>query len=257
MTKNKPSLLKLLKLVEEISQTPGNEWFKKELSEKNSLSDSPSIVNPKINDIYEFCIRLIIKEHAEKFYSDFKLTSIKSKLIEDFIRMEKFRREDNFEDFCLALFQQIEGIVNELISIEIQSIIKDQQNTETHKVKNKSSGLYESHRLWQLIFYPMLSAPDLEKKLAKPIFEWDFTERYKAVLFIYYFAKRIYNYQSFQDVFFLGNELYQSRNLNHRGGRVTENQQRTIDKVKSSSHKYYFKFLGFLEDFTTAVNKNI
>jgi len=254
---DKNNLKKLLEFIVEISQLKGNEWFKQDLIQKLSKGETSELSKSHLDEIYELCIKKIIHEHATNFYSDFKLLTIKQKLIDDFIRMEKFRREGNFEDFCLALFQQIEGIVNELVTTEIQSIFKDQQNTQTHKVKNKTTGIYEPHKLWQLIFYPLLSDQDLERKISKPIFEWDFSERYKTILFIFYFHKKIYNYSDFQEVFFLGNELYQSRNLNHRGGQVTESQQRTIEKVKSSSHKYYFKFLGFLEDFITAINKHI
>jgi hypothetical protein len=51
--------------------------------------------------------------------------------------------------------------------------------------------------------------------------------------------------------------MHQARNLNHRGGKVTEKQQKTIDKVQTNSHRYYFKFIGFLEDFIFMVNRNI
>ena len=46
--------------------------------------------------------------------------SMKEKLIQDFIRMERFRRDDNFEDFCLAAYQQIELIISTLITMMIQ-----------------------------------------------------------------------------------------------------------------------------------------
>lgn len=256
MTYKKEQLIRLLKLVEEISSQTGNEWFKDELSNK-VITNSTVCNTSAIEEIYEHCIKLIIKDHADKFYKDFKLNDIKDKLISDFIRMEKFRREDNFEDFCLALFQQIEGIVNELITLEIELYIKAQKNIETHKAKDKTTGSYEPQHLWQLIFFPSLLPVDLEKKLSKSIFEWDFSERYKAVLFVYYFKKKINNYQEFQSIFFIGNDLYQARNLNHRGGRVTTNQQKIIEKVKTNSHKYYFKFLGFLEDITSKINSNI
>ena len=254
---DKKNLVKLIEFITELSHLKGNEWFKEELNSKLNEGELSLKVNPQIQEIYEFCIRKIIQEHAVNFYADFQLLDVKKELIDDFVRMEKFRREDNFEDFCLALFQQIEGIVNALVTIDIQSIIIDQQNTETHKVKNKNTGQYETQKLWQLIFYPTLSEQELERKILKPIFEWDFAERYKTILYIYYFNKKIYNYMDFQEVFFLGNELYQSRNLNHRGGRMTESQQRTIDKVNANSYKYYFKFLGYMEDFITTINKHI
>lgn len=256
MSTKKENLEKLVRFVDEIANQNGNEWLKRELISKFSVSDKLTSQST-IDEIYEYCIRIIIKEQAEKFYSDFKLNGIRGKLIADFIRMEKFRREDNFEDFCLALFQQIEGIVNELMTADIQSYIQKYQDLETHKAKNIKTGINETQKLWQLIFYPALTASELSEKISKPILDWDFLERYKAILFIYYFNKKIYNYHDYKTIYFMGSDLYQSRNLNHRGGKLTDKQKNTIDKVTSNSYKYYFKFLGFLEEFSTKVNANV
>jgi hypothetical protein len=255
-TKNE-NLIKLLKLVGEISNTAGNEWFKAELISKLGPNSSPNMSKSQMDEIYEYCLRKIVRDHADKFYYDFKLLSIREKLIEDFIRMEKFRRDDNFEDFCLALFQQLEAIVNVLINEEIHKYIIEQQSIITHKVKNKETNSYQNQSLWQLIFFPRLNPEDLRKKIVKPPMEWDFLERYKVVLYYYYFGKKIYNYNDFQTKYFLGNDLYQSRNLNHRGGKTNEKQKVTLDKVLSERHRYYFKFLGFLEDFISSINKQI
>jgi hypothetical protein len=255
---SKESLEKLLLLIDEISNQEEYLWFKEEIQQNYSQTNHRENGSfDSINKIYEYCIKEIVEKQANKFYEDFKLVEIKSKLIEDFIRMEHFRRDDNFEDFCLAMFQQLEGTINFLVKFEVQNYLIQNKNLQTHKVRDKKTGDYVQNLLWQLVFFPELTEIDLEKKINKPIFEWDFSERFKAVLFYYYFKKRIYNYQDFQSIFFLGNELYQSRNLNHRGGKTTESQQRIINKVISDSHKYYFKFLGFLEDFLSTINKNI
>lgn len=257
MKYKKETLNKLLKLISEIADIKENEWFKRELVLKFPESGSEILASTQIDEIYEHCLRKIIQEHAINFYSDFKLTSIKQKLIEDFIRMEKFRREGNFEDFCLAVFQQIEGVVNELSTTEINEKFLKLLYNKTHKTKNKSTNIYEDQMLWQLILFPGLSNEDLIKKTSKKLFEWDFMERYKLILYFFYYNQKIYNYQDFQMTFFLGNELYQFRNLNHRGSTPSEKQKISIQKVKSNSHKYYFKFLGFLEDFTTKINSSI
>lgn len=254
----KESLEKLLLLIDEICNEEECLWFKEKIQNGYSVASLVQLDNEgSINKIYEYCIKEIITKQANKFYEDFKIEDIKPKLIEDFIRMEHFRREDNFEDFCLAMFQQLEGIVNSLVNTEIQEFIIANQNNKTHNVKDKVSNIYVDNVLWQLIFFPTLSNKDLDTKLSKPILEWDFSEKYKAILFYYYFNKKIYNFQNFQSIFFLGNELYQSRNLNHRGGKMSESQQKIINKVKSKSHKYYFKFLGFLEDITSAINERL
>lgn len=251
------NLQKLIDFIIELSQFKENSWFKDDLSKKLSSNNLSNFSASQLDEIYEHCLNKIINEHAQRFYSDFKIFSAREKLIQDFIRMERFRRDDNFEDFCLAVFQQIEGIVNELSTIEIHELFLKSLHNKTHKIKNKKTGIYEDQMLWQLILFPGLSNEDLIKKTLKQLSEWDFMERYKLILYFFYYNQKIYNYQDFQINYFLGNELYQSRNLNHRGGTPSEKQKITIEKVKTNSHKYYFKFLGFLEDLTTKINSNI
>lgn len=250
-------LEKLINFVIELSQLTENKWFKEELSKKLLFNGSSALSTSQLDEIYEHCLYKIISEHAQRFYADFKILTVKDKLIQDFIRMERFRRDDNFEDFCLAVFQQVEGIVNVLSTIEIQKSFIELKETLSHKVKNKLTGVYDDQLLWQLVLYPGLSKEDLDKKLSKKLSEWDFLERYKLILYFFYYKRKIYNYQDFQINFFLVNELYQFRNLNHRGGTPNEKQKLAIEKVKTNSHKYYFKFLGFLEDFTTKINTNL
>jgi hypothetical protein len=253
MAQNKEQLEKLLKFIDEISNQKGNEWFKSELI-RNTLKSDDGIKNPIIEEIYEYCIQIILKNHAENFYSDFKLGDIKQQLETDFIRIKQFRRCDDFEDFCMALFQQLEAIVNRLIDDDLKAFIGINKDLETHKIYE--NGNQKNQKLWQLIFNPKLSSADLERKLIKSISDWDFIERYKAVLFRYYFKKKV-NYISFQRIFFLGNDLYQARNLNHRGGKISPYQQATQEKLQTQKHKYFLKFLGFLEDFTSGINGNI
>ena len=255
MVKNKEDLKLLLEFISKILEQEENGWFKENLKKVLLLNNNSSF--SQVDEIYEYCLKKIIKDHSEKFYEDFKLKTIKQKLIADFVRMEKFRREDNFEDFCLALFQQIEGIVNELSNEQIYNHFIDNHNVITHKVKDKLAYEYVDQKLWQLIFYPGMNEEDLTKKLSKKIYEWDFMERFKLILYYYFYNKKIYNYQDFLSTYFLSAELYQSRNLNHRGGKTSEKQRITIEKVNANSHKYYFKFLGFLEDFVSSLNRNI
>ena len=54
----------------------------------------------------------VIREQATQFYKDFPITDLTSQLIEDYCRMERYRRQNNFGDFCLAVFQQVENITN-------------------------------------------------------------------------------------------------------------------------------------------------
>lgn len=251
---NRQDLIQLVDFIAEIAQIEGNEWFREKVVQKLG-GDVEIGASHKIDEIYELCLRKIAEDQAIQFYSDFKLVNIKSKLIEDFVRMEKFRRENNFEDFCLALYQQVEGIVNELSSEVVKQHIIDNKDVVLFKEFNKETGRNEERTLKNLVFFFNMSDLELYEKFQKEMKAWDFMEKYRAILYYYYFNKGYRSY--FTKLSITGYELYQSRNLNHRGGLVTDKQKRTIEKVRIDSHKYYFKFIGFLEDFISRINQHV
>ena len=87
---------------------------------------------------------------------------------------------------------------------------------------------------------------------------WFFIHKYRAILYYYYFNKELRtNSDLFDRIYEIGNFLYQGRNLNHRGAAQSQYQQNIIDDLIPNQHKYYFKFLGFLEDFITTINKHL
>lgn len=254
------NLVKLLKLVEEISNQPGNEWFKSELDKK--VKTKSAVINSSaIDEIYEHCIMLIIKDHAEKFYVDFKLLDIKEKLIEDFIRMEKFRRDDNFEDFCLAAYQQLESVISNLV---ISPLFLEffQQNKDTPALLKFDPVTQKfvprgNQTIGKLIFLSNDNTK-ISNFLNGPINNWYFNHKFRAVLYLFYFNKEIKtNTDIFDRVYNIGNFLYQGRNLNHRGALQSQFQKDVIDDLIPNQHKYYFRFLGFLEDFISSINKHI
>jgi len=261
MSKKKESLGKLVKFIEEISNEPGNEWFKKDLQTKFG-AQPPDISTPKdqIAHIYEYCIKEIISDQAHKFYEDLKLPNIKEQLVNDFIRMEQNKRQGDFENFCLALFQQIESITNELIKTDTVFVeyVLSHKNEKAYSIKNTKTRNYDDYTVCQLIFFRQdLTKDEIGKSFNKPMISWDFLNKLRSILYYYYFQKKIYNYFDFLSLYNIGNELYQTRNLNHRGGVKTENQIRVLGKILPASNKYYYKFLGYLEDITSKINTSI
>lgn len=259
---DKVKLLRLIEFVNEVAHLEGNDWFHIELMTKLNTgiaSSLPPLV--KIEEIHEFCIRLILKEHARKFYADFKLIDIKEKLIEDFIRMEKFRREDNFEDFCLAAYQQLESVISKLVTNsffveyfqqnkDTPALLKFDQVTQTYVRRGNQT-------VGKLIFLTSNNTK-INNFLTLPVNNWFFNHKFRAVLYLFYFNKEIKtNTDLFDRIYNTGNFLYQGRNLNHRGVVQSQYQQEIIDDLIPNQHKYYFKFLGFLEDFITSINKHI
>lgn len=258
---NGESLSKLVVFIDEIIRQEDYKWFKEDLVKK-LVSTSERADDTQLNEIYEYCINLIIKDHANNFYKDFKLSEIKQSLVFDFIRMEKFRRNDNFEDFCIAAYQQLECIVNHLcaksdfyeyfkLNKDISPILKFDRATKTFYRGG-------SQTIGKLIFRTSNSQREVEVNLKKAPPEWSFLYRFRAVIYYYYFNKELkINENEFNKIFVLGNSLYQGRNLNHRGSIPYENQKLLIENLIENQHKYYFRFLGFLEDIVSKLNLNI
>ena len=104
--------------------------FNEELRKKLEITsaESPTIDDERLDQIYEYCIEKIIRKQANEFYHDFPLNSIKSQLVEDYVKMEFFHRKDHFEDFSFSLYQQIECITNKLCENAIFSEITEKQD---------------------------------------------------------------------------------------------------------------------------------
>jgi hypothetical protein len=261
MSTDKKNLNKLIDFINEICALPGNEWFCEKLKATLISKSSEGLSHLQINEIYEFCLQKIIKEHAEFFYQDFKLINIKSSLIDDFVRMETFRRDDNFEDFCLAAFQQLELIINTLIfSSEFSNYFKENKDLPSLlKYDNAERKFIRkgNQTVGKLVFQTS-DQGKINTQLNTPIQGWFFNHKYRAVLYYYYFNMELKNnFELFDRVYEIGNFLYQGRNLNHRGTGQSQYQKNIIDDLIPNQHKYYFKFLGFLENFITTINKHI
>ena len=105
---NRENLSKLLAFLKErILSRHENHWF----SEALFAELSPYGGN-KITDIYEQCIESILTEQANEFYKDFVIEELRPQLIRDFVKMEHWRRRNNIGEFGLALYQQIECVIN-------------------------------------------------------------------------------------------------------------------------------------------------
>ncbi len=124
------------------------------------------IEDSKIDDIHEHFFRKIIERQAKEFYGQIFYRDQKRQLIEDFIKMEYARRNNDFENFCLAMYQQVELIVNyvyeserifERINIEKNTIIKGSGGSRLCNFLAKSSiqehvdELYKAPKKWTLL----------------------------------------------------------------------------------------------------------
>lgn len=112
-------LKKLLDFLQNrILSNPANQWFAEGL-----YKILAPVSDARISDIHEQCIEEILQEQASDFYKDFVIETLRPQLISDFVKMEHWRRRNNIQEFCMALYQQIEAITNFLSADENLNLI--------------------------------------------------------------------------------------------------------------------------------------
>lgn len=221
--------------------------------------------NEQISQIYEYCIERVVRNQAKDFYKGFPLHDQIPALEEDFVRMEFFRRKDNFEDFSLAVYQQIERITNQLwINKKFAAIFKTMLCCPAYisLLKNQAKNnakptLYDrpksSFTIGDLIFFG--KNPESEGNNAKTIPALTAIEKIRSVTyFIGYKASMTRNdFLSYKELNSLLYNIYQCRNLNHRGGEKSAQQQENINRILSLKTFYYFKFMGALAQYVDSI----
>ena len=214
----------------------------------------------RMNHIYEYCIEKIIRKQAEEFYADFPLKSIKDILIEDFIRMESFKRKDNFGDFCLSLYQQIECMTNRLSEKkELEEITSKMWGHPAYVKVEKGKESSISERIGDFSIASLIFPGNSKQSGFTNAFEKSkksFQSQYaidKIRTIVYFMGYKAMmkgsDYDSFIEITTLLNEIYQCRNMNHRGNTLNQWEKDVLDKVLPLKSFYYFKFLGVLAQY--------
>ena len=272
---NKEELNKVVAFVKAVKELPGNEEFITNLRKVvvDSTNDTPStstvisVADDKIEHIYEYCIEEVLQKQAEEFYANLPIPELVPQLIVDFIRMERFRREDNFGDFSLAAYQQIEAIVNHLC-----------KNPKLHLIAEKMWGCSAYVKEGEDRHRPSISQPNnAEFTIAKLVFPGEnkktglpnAVEKSKqsiqtlyasdkirtVVYFVCYKAMmRSEDYNNFIDYAdVLTKELYNCRNANHRGNTLNEYEKNILDMILPQKSLYYLKFMGALHRFVSDI----
>ncbi|MDD5977092.1 MAG: hypothetical protein PUC08_06095 [Bacteroidales bacterium] len=221
-------------------------------------ANSGLLDDERINQIYEYCIEEVIRQQATEFYADFPLCTIKDDLIEDFVRMEFFRRKDNFGDFCLALYQQIERMTNTILSDErLSDITKSMWELpaylNTKECKNPpifDRSYWSDYTIAKLLF----GKNNASEKISISLKDQYAIDKIRIIVyFLGYKAMMKYSdYDSFNEVTSLLYDIYQCRNMNHRGNSPSPEIQDRILPLKSL---YYFKFLGVLAQYVEYIKE--
>lgn len=272
---NKEELNKVVAFVKAVKELPGNEEFITNLHKVvvDSTNDVPStstiigVADEKIEHIYEYCIEDVLQRQAEEFYANFPVPELVPRLIEDFIRMERFRREDNFGDFSLSAYQQIEAIANHLCkNPKLHTIaekmwgcsayVKDGEDRHRPSISQPDNAEYT---IAKLVFYGenkktgLLNAVEKSKQSIQTLYASDKIRT--VVYFVCYKAMmKSEDYNNFIDYTnILTNELYNCRNANHRGNTLTEYEKNILDRILPQKSLYYLKFMGILHKFISDI----
>lgn len=255
---------KLNSTIDRIVQlTKQNAEFNAELRKRLGVSSENSVIadNGKIEEIYEYCINQITYKQALEFYKDFPIVTIKDQLAYDYWRMEQFRRKNNFPDFCLAMYQQIENITNSICSDPILEIVSSKlwnepwfvasQKGEAPMIDKRGSEKF-NQSIASFIFWGKTNGKNnSDIKSRKHLLELGAYDKMRIVVyFIGYKACPMYSDKSaFKEITDLLNELYQWRNTNHRGTKQTEYVTNIINKISPLKSFYYSKFHGLLAQY--------
>lgn len=253
---------KLTSTIDKITRlTQQNAEFDMELRKQLNVASANSVLSEdeRINQIYEYSIEEIIRKQANEFYTDFPLQSIKDTLIGDFIRMESFRRKDNFGDFCLSLYQQIECITNKLCEKKDLSDITEKmwgQPAYLKIEKDKEPSIYSrsgDYTIASLLFGKTNAFEKSRKSLQA---QYAIDKIRTIVYFLGYKAKmKNSDFDSFLEITSLLSDIYQCRNMNHRGNTQNQWEKDTYDKIIPLKSLYYFKFLGVLAQYVEYIKE--
>lgn len=240
MGQNKEQLNKLLDFIDELAKDKENAWFVEKLRDRYG-----QMTDGRIDDIYEYCIEKIIREQAIRFYEYFPITELTSQLIDDYCRMERYRRQNNFEDFCLATFQQVENVTNWFCQCPkfIELFNKKKNDNCPFKGKDKVD----------ITVGQLVIQSEFEKRKGLELKDLFFNERVRVVLYFVYFNEKTSKYV-FDSKYNELNKLYQCRNLNHRGGEQRLYQKNIVEKILPHKYNYYLKFTGLLVDYIEHIN---
>lgn len=238
-----------------------NEELRKKL-ETTSVANSAIIDDERLNQIYEYCIEDILRKQASNFYEPFSNDAIRNSLINDYIRMERSRRKNDFGDYALALYQQIETILNAIFGVpDFKEAINNTWSDVFYKYFNKDKDKIVERTIGSIVFGTDTSEV---KYLSEGIERANMgksnaRDKIRIVLFFfkYYASSKYddendaytsgYNYKEYTQAFDLLWDIYSCRNTNHRNPELGENEK--VKGIMQKSSYSYFKFNWALTEF--------
>lgn len=181
-----------------------------------------------------------------QLYEHFPIKEIIPQLTNDFIKMERCRRRNEFDEFCLAAYQQIECITNRIGDDPNLNGIAEKMFAYPAYVKDKKL----DNRNGEYSIAKLLFNNNLEKASMRVSEQFAIDKSKCIIYFIWYRGKMNYNdYNKFFKICSTINDIYQYRNKNHRGSKSTEYQNFTYRKIEPFISLYYLKIIGFIAEY--------
>lgn len=248
MSYKKENLIKLLKLIEEISSQPGNEWFKEKiLSILGQRSDSS--LSPAIRSLHDdlkrtkYFLKNIDKTHHREgfnFYNKIKDFDLKSKLIIDYKEMKMALFLNDILEYARRKCIQLErGFDYVITKTNGWDVVSSNPNLYTEIIV-PSGNFNQTFRIRDNFFKVDLN--NRQQKVQKEISEIEF--KTKAVYcFTYYQFDFTKYFSGFNDIYFLRNKASHAS--------LSQKDKIRIDKINakfSEQSIFYNKmFQSYLE----------
>ena len=259
---SKEELEKFLNFIEDVASRSGNEWFGRCLIQRLGSqfpikSSSLTSENSQIKDIYEYCVANVLEQQAMNMYKWVEDINLRETLIVDFIRMEKFRREDRFEDFCLAAYQQIEAMVNFILNKYSEYQIRGEREIHEPAFSKYSSVAKKilkapGKTVGGYLFgnkYSQDEGLDVIKSIQRPFYKWEAFQRVKFMVYYHYYNGEM-SYADVEPYFSLFRNLKIMRDSNHRNTEVVDDRKAIdIENIRATRSMYYIRFSDLLYRF--------
>ena len=280
MGQDKKQLEHLLSFVSAVYNDPDNKEFAAGIQAmiKKDLQGNKASWSGKIDEIYEYCLKKNLHEQAEDLYKDFPLESIRTTLIEDYVRMEEARRRNDFDEFGLHLYQQIEAIVNTLskdegLSAIVRKMMLQPAYIRTFEIVDGEDGKKEKRNYTEEELSPAKRAgrrtvADMvliadkdpkknEEKRKKELSQFSAADKLYLILYFVCYQAKMYDsvWESWKSNKSLFSTIYNVRNHVHREGDSTEWQKKIYEAAASRKSQSYLSFLSALVFLVDRVEK--
>lgn len=250
---NREYLKKLLEFLRDrILANPGNHWFARDLYKLLAPAS-----DARISDIHEQCIETILAQQASEFYKDFVIAGLRPQLIADFIKMEHWRRRNNIYEFSLAMYQQVECIINHIsrnnaLCEVYHSMMECLCYVDAYSPALDNRYSKSDYTVAQLLF--MHDAPAKSKDILPSLWAYD---KFRAINYFVCHQTMLTNYQfnQFVEENRIFGELYALRNRVHRGNDLTEKEIERTKNIESNPSRGFLTLTAFLAWFIDSVNK--